>query len=74
MLAPTTAPVAEAPSISTPTVIQHIKGIVTRALGHPLWQKTFHDHIVRNERAYRMVWEYIDTTPFRWTEDCFCQP
>lgn len=74
MLAPTTAPVAEAPSISIPTVIQLIKGVVTKTLGHPLWQKTFHDHIVRNERAYRMVWEYIDTPPFRWTEDCFCQP
>lgn len=51
-----------------------MKGVITKQLGHPLWQKSFHDHIIRNEREYRMIWEYIDTNPFRWTEDCFYQP
>ena len=70
--APTDAALAEYPSISQ--VIGHMKRSVSKALGRPLWQKSFHDHIIRNEREYRMIWEYIDTNPLRWTEDCFYQP
>lgn len=74
MLAPTIVPVADAPSVSIPRIIQHMKGVITKQLGVPLWQKSFHDHIIRSEDDYRAIWEYIDTNPFRWTEDCFYQP
>lgn len=74
MLAPTTTPVKDAPSVSIPKIIQHMKGIVTKQLGISLWQKSFHDHIIRSEDDYRAIWNYIDTNPLRWTEDCFYQP
>ena len=77
MLAPTSAldsEVSPTPSVSIPKIVQHLKGVVTKRLGHSIWQKSFHDHIIRNEREYRMIWEYIDTNPLRWTEDCFYQP
>lgn len=74
MLAPTIVPVADASSVSIPRIIQHMKGVITKQIGVPLWQKSFHDHIIRNEDDYRAIWNYIDTNPFLWTEDCFYQP
>ncbi|MBR3765164.1 MAG: hypothetical protein IKK57_11535 [Clostridia bacterium] len=51
-----------------------MKRIVSKSLGHSLWQKSFHDHIIRNEREYRLIWEYIDANPYNWETDCFFQP
>ena len=28
-------------------------------------------HIVRGEQDYREIWQYIDTNPQKWTQDCF---
>jgi len=36
-----------------------------------LFQRSFHDHIIRGERDYRKIWEYIDTNIIRWQNDCF---
>ena len=68
MLAPTT------PSLSVSHIIQHLKGVVSKHIGHSIWQKSFHDHVIRSEEDYRTIWEYIDTNPYRWQEDCFWQP
>ena len=38
-----------------------------------VWQRSFHDHIIRNQKDYERIWEYIDTNPLRWNEDCFYQ-
>ncbi len=36
-----------------------------------VWQKSFYDHIIRNEQDYAEIWNYIDTNPIRWTQDRF---
>lgn len=36
-----------------------------------VWQRSFHDHIIRNQRGYQKIWEYIDNNPLKWEEDCF---
>ena len=36
-----------------------------------LWQRSFHDHIVRNKNDYEMIWHYIDANPTNWEKDCF---
>lgn len=56
-----------APTISR--VINQLKGSVTKRIGKPIWQKSFYDHIIRNEDDYRSVREYIDSNPARWTQD-----
>ena len=56
-----------APTISR--IIQQFKGSITRQVGFPIWQKLFYDHIIRNEKEYQKVWEYIDTNPLKWEED-----
>ena len=39
--------------------------------GRKIWQFRFHDHIIRNEREYRKIWQYIDENPMKWENDCF---
>lgn len=42
--------------------------------GIKLWQRSFHDHIIRNDEDFLRIWEYIETNPIKWHEDCFFQP
>lgn len=34
--------------------------------GLEIWQKSFYDHIIRNESAYYEICRYIDENPVRW--------
>ena len=34
-----------------------------------LWQTRYYDHIIRNEREYLEICEYIDSNPAKWSED-----
>ena len=36
-----------------------------------VWQNSFHDHIVRNEKSYQNIWLYIEGNPINWEKDCF---
>jgi len=58
-----------APTIST--VINQMKGYVSKQIGYSIWQKLFHDHIIRNEADYIKIWRYIDENPINWQNDCF---
>lgn len=58
-----------APTISQ--VVQQFKGVVTKQIGCSIWQKLFHDHVIRNQNDYLKIWEYIDSNPVKWKEDCF---
>jgi REP element-mobilizing transposase RayT len=35
------------------------------------WQRSFHDHIVRNENSFNNIYNYITDNPSRWKEDTF---
>lgn len=36
-----------------------------------IWQRSFHDHVIRGEQDYLRIWEYIDNNPARWAEDMY---
>ena len=57
-------------------VVCSFKSIATRKfhkinLNEKIWQTSFHDHIIRDENDYLKIWNYIDTNPQKWKEDCF---
>ena len=56
-----------APTIST--VIRLMKGAATKHIGSTIWQKGYYDHIIRNEKDYLDVWNYIDGNPCKWADD-----
>ncbi len=39
--------------------------------GENLFQRSFHDHIIRGEKDYLKIREYIDTNVLKWKTDCF---
>ena len=36
-----------------------------------IWQRNYHDHIIRTEEDYVRIAEYIYNNPGKWNEDCF---
>lgn len=54
-----------------PHMVSTLKGFVNREVGENIFQRSYHDHIVRGEKDYQQIWEYIDNNPVRWKEDCF---
>ncbi len=35
------------------------------------WQPRFHDHVIRNDREYQRISDYIINNPMNWSEDKF---
>ncbi len=33
------------------------------------WQRSYHDHIIRNEQSYKKIWEYVDNNVLSWELD-----
>lgn len=61
------------PSPTVPDVIRTIKSQTTRSsdCNGKLFQRSFHDHIIRNKKDHDMIKWYIQNNPARWQEDCF---
>ena len=54
-----------------PKIISLFKRYCNREFGNNIFQRSFHDHIIRDEKDYLKIWNYIDTNPQKWKEDCF---
>lgn len=37
----------------------------------PCWQSRYHEHIIRNQRAFENIMSYIDNNVANWNRDCF---
>ncbi|MDP2335110.1 MAG: hypothetical protein Q8N05_01415 [Bacteroidota bacterium] len=36
-----------------------------------IWQRNFHEHIIRNEQSYQIISDYIINNPAKWKDDKF---
>ena len=54
-----------------PHLVSTLKRFCNRDIGANIFQRSFHDHVIRDENDYRKIWEYIDENPAKWEEDCF---
>ena len=34
-----------------------------------LWQRSYYEHIIRNETDYLNIWQYLDDNPAKWIDD-----
>jgi len=61
--------------VPTNSLIAHFvstfKRFCNKEYGKNIWQRSYHDHIIRDEDDYRRIWQYIDTNTIKWKEDCF---
>jgi len=45
--------------------VRRFKAIITLAVGHPVWQRGFHDHALRSDEALAAVARYVVANPVR---------
>ena len=36
-----------------------------------VWQRSYHDHVIRDQKGYETIWNYIEGNPMNWDKDCF---
>ena len=63
------------PSPTVGTIVGWFKYQTTKTInaynnaGTKIWQRGYHDHIIRNDADYLRIWQYIDDNPAKWSED-----
>lgn len=53
-------------SISTVAYIRHQRAMYPNQVIPRLWQRNYHEHIIRSERGLRAIREYIRNNPAKW--------
>jgi REP element-mobilizing transposase RayT len=61
--------IISAPTI--PKIIGSFKRYVSKNTGIKLWQKSYYDHIIRNEKEFLEICDYIDNNPLNWINNKF---
>lgn len=60
------------PKAATPTIgkiINNYKALITKQIGYSIWQRNYYEHIIRNEKEYIKIKEYIRNNPINWEKD-----
>jgi REP element-mobilizing transposase RayT len=57
-----------------PQLIQQFKMVVSKRyreynMNHPIWQRNYYEHVIRNEKELFMIQEYIKNNPLKWEVD-----
>ena len=70
------APTSEAGRHGVPEIVRAFKSFSARRInqtrgsqGQPFWQRNYYEHIIRNERAYFAIRDYILSNPANWGAD-----
>lgn len=56
-------------SQTTNEYIKLVKQFLLPPFNKRVWQRSFHDHIVRNEESLLIIKEYIENNPAKWSLD-----
>ncbi len=56
-------------TMSTKKYIDGVKNKGWPPFNKKIWQRSFHDHIIRNERSLQKIREYIINNPANWADD-----
>ena len=47
-------------------IIRSIKVLVAKEVGESVFQRSYYDHVIRNQKDYDEIWEYIEDNPRKW--------
>ena len=54
-----------------PHVISTLKRLCNNEIGYNVFQRSYHDHVIRHHEDYVKISKYIYENPLRWQYDCF---
>ena len=52
-----------------PSFISTLKRLVNKKVSHNIFQRSYYDHIIRDEKDFLTHYQYIDTNPIKWEID-----
>jgi len=58
-------------TMTTNEYIKNVKQNYWQPFEQKLWQRNYHEHIIRNESAYLKIADYVQTNPQHWQDDCY---
>ena len=47
-------------------IVRSIKVLVSKEIGTPIFQRSYYDHVIRNQQDYDEIWQYIENNPRKW--------
>ena len=53
-------------TMSTNEYIKNVNNGLLPPFDKKLWQKSYYDHVIRNEQDFKEIWEYIENNPMKW--------
>ena len=53
-------------TMTTNDYIKNVKNGKLKPFDKKLWQKSYYDHIIRNQEDYNEKWDYIENNPKKW--------
>ncbi len=56
-----------------PVLISTIKRFINKRIGFNIWQRSYHDHIIRSEQELIEIYKYIENNPVNWANNKFNQ-
>lgn len=70
----------KSPSNSVGAIVRGYKSTVTKQINqfrktprHPIWQRNYHEHIIRDQESLNKITEYIEMNPQLWGNDRYFQ-
>ena len=58
-------------TMSTNEYIRGVKTLGWQPFDGKIWQRNYYEHIIRNEKSYQRISEYIINNPAKWNDDKF---
>jgi REP-associated tyrosine transposase len=56
-------------SLTTNEYIRGVKNNDWSRFNKKLWQRNYYEHIIRDEKSYYQILEYVQTNPLKWQDD-----
>ena len=48
------------------TIVRSLKILTTKEIGKSIFQRSYYDHVIRNQQDYDEIWQYIENNPRKW--------
>jgi len=58
-------------NIYIPNIIRTLKILTSKEIGKSIFQRSYHDHIIRNKEDYAKIFQYINDNPINWNKDIY---
>ena len=46
--------------------VSTLKRFCNKEFGENIWQSRYYDHVIRNQKDYDEIWQYIENNPRKW--------